>query len=81
MAGFINQKLNLSDFRLHQKDRRLPELFRHELQVALVDPEREADDARAKGRLPRSQGVERRNSDLKEVTFVFKSGLLKKAVL
>ena len=45
MNSFINQKLNLSDFRLHQKDRRLPELFRHELQVALVDPEREADDA------------------------------------
>ena len=57
MNSFINQKLNLSDFRLHQKDRRLPELFRHELQVALVDPEREADDAWTEGRLPGGESV------------------------
>jgi hypothetical protein len=52
------------DFRVNQTYRRFPELVRHELPIATVDVEREADDARTESRLSRSKSLQRGNADL-----------------
>jgi hypothetical protein len=52
------------DFRINQTYRRFPELVRHELPIATVDVEREADDARTESRLSRSKSLQRGNTDL-----------------